>query len=238
VKRALVTGASRGLGLALCEALKVESFAVLAACRRPTRSLQELGVTVIDGVDVASDESTGRLTAALGDQPIDLLICNAGVNLTHKQDLAQLDTDLVRQEFEVNAIGPLRTVRAALPHLGAGSKVCLISTYRPGMGAAKRNYGYQASKMAMNQLAVVLADELAERGVITVVLSPGPMNTDLMNEVLGEGLVRVDRSALQEPRVVARDIIERLAELSPADSGSWMYRTGERLSVPTRIFGH
>jgi NAD(P)-dependent dehydrogenase (short-subunit alcohol dehydrogenase family) len=238
MKRALVTGASRGLGLALCEVLQAESFEVLAACRRPTPSLEGLGVTLIDGIDVASDESIHRLTAALGDQPIDVLICNAGVNLTHKQDLAELDTDLVRQEFEVNAIGPLRTVRAALPHLAAGSKVCLISTYRPGKGAAKRNYGYQASKMAMNQLAVVLADELADRGVITVVLSPGPMDTDLMNEVLGEGLVRVDRRALQEPRVVARDIIQRLAELSPADSGSWMYRTGERLSVPTRIFGH
>jgi NAD(P)-dependent dehydrogenase (short-subunit alcohol dehydrogenase family) len=106
------------------------------------------------------------------------------------------------------------------------------------MGAAKRNYGYQASKMALNQLAIVLADELAERGAITVVLSPGPMDTALMNDVLGAGLVNVGRRSLQDPRDVAGELVERLEQMTAADSGAWLYRTGEPLSVPTRVFGH
>jgi NAD(P)-dependent dehydrogenase (short-subunit alcohol dehydrogenase family) len=236
--RALVTGASRGLGLALCDILSQRGYDVLAACRQTTPELATLRVTAVEQIDLAADAARDRLAAAAGNQRIDLVICNAGTNLTHAQALPELDTSLVLREFEVNAIGPLRTIQAVLPCIGIGSKVCFISTYRPGMGAAKRNYGYQASKMALNQLAIVAADELAERGAITVVLSPGPMDTALMNDALGAGLVSVSRSSLQDPRDVARELVERLEQLTPADSGAWFYRTGEPLSVPTRVFGH
>jgi NAD(P)-dependent dehydrogenase (short-subunit alcohol dehydrogenase family) len=236
--RTLVTGASRGLGLALCTVLAEQSHGVLAVCRKPTAELEALGVRVLDGVDLATEESKERLAPSVGKEPIDLVVCNAGVNVTYAQDLAELDTAQVSYEFEVNAIGPLRTVQAVLPLLREGSKVAFISTYRPGVGAAKRNYGYQASKVALNQLGFVLADELAERGVVTAILSPGPMATDLMHEVLGTGLLTVEPGLLQDPLDVARELLDRIAALTPADSGAWLFRTGEPLTAPTRVFGH
>jgi NAD(P)-dependent dehydrogenase (short-subunit alcohol dehydrogenase family) len=106
------------------------------------------------------------------------------------------------------------------------------------MGAAKRNYGYQASKMALNQIGFVLADELAARGVITVMLSPGPMDTELMRTVLGTGLVTMLPGILQDPLDVARDLLGRLDALTPSDAGAWLYRTGEPLTTPTKVLGH
>jgi NAD(P)-dependent dehydrogenase (short-subunit alcohol dehydrogenase family) len=235
--RALVTGSSRGLGLALCTVLADQGHEVLATCRTATPELEALEVTIIDGVDLAGDVCK-RVRGGAGNDPLDLVVCNAGVNLTHAQAIAELDLDQVREEYEINTVGPLRTIQAALPLLRAGSKIALISTYRPGVGVARRNYGYQASKMATNQIGRILADELADRGILTVMLSPGPMNTELMQSALATGLVSVAPDLLSEPLDVARDLLVRLDSLTPDDSGSWLFRTGEPLIVPTRVFGH
>jgi NAD(P)-dependent dehydrogenase (short-subunit alcohol dehydrogenase family) len=236
--RALVTGASRGLGLALCAELAAQGYDVVATARRMTPELEELGVSVIEGIDVADDAATSRIAEAAGAKPIDVVICNAGINITYAQGIADIDTGALMSEFAVNAVGPLRTIQAILPLLREGSKVALISTYRPGVGLAKRNYGYQASKMAMNQLAYVLADELAERGVMTVVLSPGPMDTDLLREIMDAGHANLKPGQAQEPAAVARDLVARLDELTPESAGSWLFRTGEHLTLPTSVFGH
>jgi NAD(P)-dependent dehydrogenase (short-subunit alcohol dehydrogenase family) len=236
--RALVTGSARGLGLALCTVLAEQGYEVLATCRTATAALEAVGVTVVDGVDLADDDACERIRAGAGNDPLDLVVCNAGVNLTHAQSIAELDLDQVREEYEVNTIGPLRTIQAALPLLHGGSKIALISTYRPGVGVARRNYGYQASKMATNQIGRILADELADRGILTVMLSPGPMDTELMRSALATGLVNVPPDLLQDPLDVARDLLACLDSLTPGDSGSWLFRTGEPLTVPTRVFGH
>src|SRR5205814_215492 len=70
--RALVTGASRGLGLALCRVLAERGDEVLAACRQATPELAQLGVTSIEGIDVAEDGSIRRLGDAVGVGPIEL----------------------------------------------------------------------------------------------------------------------------------------------------------------------
>jgi NAD(P)-dependent dehydrogenase (short-subunit alcohol dehydrogenase family) len=236
--RALVTGASRGLGLALCQALAERGDDVLAACRKSTPALEELGVTVIEGIDVADDAMRDRLAAALDGAPLDVVICNAGMNRSYAQGIEELDPSTLMEEFSTNTVGPLRTVQAVLPALRAGSKVAFISTYRPGVGLAKRNYGYQSSKMAMNQAGYVLADELAARGVATVILSPGPMDTDLLREIIGAGHANLTPDQAQKPRAVADDLLARLDELTLDDAGAWLFRTGERLTLPTAVFGH
>jgi NAD(P)-dependent dehydrogenase (short-subunit alcohol dehydrogenase family) len=236
--RALVTGASRGLGLALCRVLADRGDEVLAACRRATPELARLGVTVIEGIDVAEDASITRLAEAAGAEPIDLVVCNAGINVTYAQGIEEIDTISLMSEFAVNTVGPVRTLQAVLPRLREGSKVALISTYRPGVGLAKRNYGYQSSKMAMNQLGYILADELAERGIVTVILSPGPMDTDLLREIIGAGHANLTPAQAQDPLDVAHDLLAQLDGLTPEDAGSWLFRSGERLTLPTAVFGH
>lgn len=236
--RALVTGSSRGLGLALCSVLAARGYEVLAACRNSTPELEKLGVTVVTGIDVADEDMVARLAQGVGTEPIEIVICNAGVNLTYAQSIAELDTGAMMSEFAVNTIGPVRTLQAVLPLLHDGSKVALISTYRPGVGLARRNYGYQSSKMAMNHLGYIMAEEFAERGVLTVVLSPGPMDTGLMREIMAAGHANLNPAQVQDPAGVARDLVAQLDSLSPAQSGSWLFRTGEPLTLPTAVFGH
>lgn len=236
--RALVTGASRGLGLALCQALAERGDEVLAACRRATPGLQELGVTVIEGIDVSDDAAMRGLAEAAGDGPIDLVICNAGINVTYAQGIGEIDTAALMSEYEVNTIGPIRTIQAVLPMLHDGAKVALISTYRPGVGLAKRNYGYQSSKMAMNQVGYILADELAARGIATVILSPGPMDTELLREIIGAGHANLTPDQAQRPLDVAHDLLTRLDALTIDGAGAWLFRSGEPLTLPTAVFGH
>jgi NAD(P)-dependent dehydrogenase (short-subunit alcohol dehydrogenase family) len=136
---ALVTGASRGLGLELTRVLAARGDDVLAAVRGPSAELDGLGVRVVDGVDVTADDSMDRLGAALGDRPLDVVIANAGVNRSFASDISDLDLDVLQSEFAVNTFGVVRTIKAVLPNLREGSKIAIISTWRPGVGAASRN---------------------------------------------------------------------------------------------------
>jgi len=237
--RALVTGASRGLGLALALQLAERGDEVLATTRGAVPELERPGVEVLEGIDVARDDAARALRDAIGDRSLDVVIANAGVNWSFAAGIEELDVDLLRREFEVNTFGVVRTVQAALPSMGEGGKIAIISTWRPGVGAARRNYGYQMSKVASNQLQFLLADELAERGIATITLSPGPMDTELLRTVIDAGHANLTAAQAQSPEAVARDLLARIDELTAADSGAWRFRTGETLELMTStVRGH
>jgi NAD(P)-dependent dehydrogenase (short-subunit alcohol dehydrogenase family) len=243
--RALVTGASRGLGHGLVTVFAERGDEVVAVCRAPSPELEELArdharVSVLDGVDLADDGAADALRDRLGGAPLDVVVCNAGVNFSYASGIDDLDVAMLRSEFEVNTFGVVRTVQGALPSLREGAKVAFVSTWRPGVGAAKKNYGYQMSKVAMNQFHHLLADELRERGVATLLLSPGPMNTKLLRDVVQSGNANLDLDQAGNPLEVARDLVARIDELSPETSGSWRFRTGEDMGAVPRgpVFGH
>jgi NAD(P)-dependent dehydrogenase (short-subunit alcohol dehydrogenase family) len=238
--RALVTGTSRGLGFALSSVLAERGDEVMAVCRTPTPELEQLGVEVLAGIDLATDEAMASLGRAVGADPIDVVICNAGVNHSFAAGIEDLDLGVLRAEFEVNTFGVVRTVKAVLPNLEKGSKIALISTWRPGVGAASRNYGYQMSKVATNQLSFLLADDLAARGVATILLSPGPMDTELLRNVLDAGHANLRPGQAQEPLEVARDLVGLIDASTSQSSGSWLFRTGESMHeiATSKVFGH
>src|SRR5437868_9876502 len=122
----LVVGANRGIGLALARLLKERGRQVIAACRRPSPELAALGVRVEAEVDVTSDAAVAGLARRLEGQPLSELFCNAGI-LRH-DDLGAGQMDDVREQLEVNALGPLRVVKALRANLGAGSKIALITS--------------------------------------------------------------------------------------------------------------
>jgi NAD(P)-dependent dehydrogenase (short-subunit alcohol dehydrogenase family) len=238
--RVLVTGASRGLGLAFCQKLAERGDDVLAVVRQPNPEIEATGATIIAGIDVADDASVARLAEAVGDEPIDLVIANAGINKTYAQGIAELDLPTLKEEFDVNTFGPIRTIQAVLPRLQPGARIAVISTWRPEVGAARRNYGYQMSKVALNQMQFLLADELAERGISTVVLSPGPMNTKLLREVVEAGHANLTADQAQNPLDVARDLLVHIDALDAETSGRWLFRTGDSMTDRARgpVFGH
>ena len=75
----LITGANRGIGLELCHQYADRGDDVIAVCRSPNADLEQPGITVIDGIDVADDSVIGLLAEKLAGQPIDILLNNAGI---------------------------------------------------------------------------------------------------------------------------------------------------------------
>jgi NAD(P)-dependent dehydrogenase (short-subunit alcohol dehydrogenase family) len=238
--RVLVTGASRGLGLELARVLAARGDDVLAVVRTPTPELSSLDVQVLDGFDVTSDEAMAGLGAAVGAEPIDVVIANAGVNHSFASDIEDLDLDVLQAEFAVNTFGVVRTVKAVLPNLRDGAKIAVISTWRPGVGAASRNYGYQMSKVATNQLSFLLADDLAPRGIATILLSPGPMDTELLRDVVDAGHANLKPGQASDPNEVARDLVGLIDALAFEDSGAWLFRSGQSMHeiASSKVWGH
>jgi len=108
---AIVTGANRGIGLALASLLVERGYAVLGTSRRSAPELAKLGVEVVDGVELTDDAGIAKLVQAVADREVDLLVNNAGILLWQERG-APLDVDGLRRQLEVNAVAPLRVTLA------------------------------------------------------------------------------------------------------------------------------
>lgn len=219
---AVVTGANRGIGLELTRQLAERGDDVMATCRKSSADLDRLGVRVEAGVDVGEDESVSsladRLAARLSGRALDILVNNAGI-LT-RESLDDLDFDRIRQQFEVNALGPLRVTRALLPLLARGSKVAIVTSLMGSMGdnGSGGMYGYRMSKAAVNAAGVSLARDLAARGIAVAILHPGFVRTDMTRGRGGES-----------PSAAAKGMLQRIDELTVDTSGRFVRATGEPL---------
>jgi NAD(P)-dependent dehydrogenase (short-subunit alcohol dehydrogenase family) len=227
--RVAITGASRGLGLGLCEVLAARGDEVVALCRRSTPELDALGVQVVEGIDVRDERAAGKLAALPG---VDAIISNAAVNHTFAQDFADLELDQVAEEYAVNVVGAARAIRALLPGLRPGARILVVSgggLVAPGRVASLGNYGYRMSKAALNAFGFLLAEELRPRGVAVLVVNPGVMDTDMHRSVLAAG--RGNPSPGVSPVDAAREVVARLDELDLASTGSWLNRSGEPIAL-------
>src|SRR5688500_337009 len=216
---ALVTGANRGIGLALVEALLKRGSHVIGACRIASPALAQSGAEVVDGVDVTSEEGVAKLAQAVGDRKLDLLVNNAGILLWGDQ-LSGIDFDGVLKQFEVNALGPLRVTAALRTRLAKGGKVALITSR---MGSIDDNgsggaYGYRMSKAALNMAGKSLAVDLKPAEVAVAILHPGMVKTDMVGE---HGQV--------EPADAAKGLLARIDELTLEKSGGFWHANGQTL---------
>lgn len=219
--RSLVTGANRGIGLALTEALSRRG-PVIATCRHTSPALEALrphGVEVVDGADVTTEAGLARVVEAVGGRTLDLLVQNAGV-LVWGDRLGALDVDGLRRQFEVNAVAPLRLTDALRERLPEGGKVALITSR---MGSVEDNtsggaYGYRMSKAALNMAGKSLAIDLRPRGVAVAILHPGLVRTDMVGD---HGQV--------EPADAAAMLLARIDALTPATSGTFWHANGQVL---------
>jgi len=183
-KTVLITGANRGLGLEFARQYADAGWKVIGTARAPEKAteLRELGVRVMQ-LDVTDAASVANLATALKDQPIDLLINNAGMANRDGMSFETLSFDGVEQVLAVNTIGPMRVTRALLPNLRLGSTKLIVSI-SSGLGSIADNtrggyYGYRESKAALNMFNRSLAANLADEGFTCVVMSPGWVRTDM-----------------------------------------------------------
>lgn len=221
MNRVLITGANRGIGLAMARHYASRGDEVIAVCRRSDRELDRLPVTVVEGIDVTRPEDARRLTGETRDRPLDVLVNNAG--LMSGQRLGGIDEGALEDmlaQFRVNALGPLLVTQALLGSLGEGARVGIV-TSRMGSIAdntSGNSYGYRMSKAAANMAGASLAHDLRERGIAVALLHPGWVRTGMTG---GSGHVDADEAAA--------GLVARLDGLTLADSGGFWHANGERL---------
>jgi NAD(P)-dependent dehydrogenase (short-subunit alcohol dehydrogenase family) len=216
----VVTGANKGIGLALVAELRKRGHSVLAACRTSSPELAKTGAEVVEGVELTTDAGLAALVAAVGPRSIDLLVNNAGILLWGDR-LGELNVEGIRRQFEVNALAPLRLTDALRERLGQGAKVALITSR---MGSIDDNssggaYGYRMSKAALNMAGKSLAVDLRGRGVAVAILHPGMVKTDMTG---GHG------GQVEAPDA-ARDLLARVDALTLETTGGFWHANGQRL---------
>jgi len=182
----LITGANRGIGLALAMFLVNRGDRVIATMRDPFRIPDFLKNAprermVVLGMDVTDDRSVQRAADSVK-EPIDALVNNAGIH--GPRGASALDTDLAlfAEVLAVNTIAPLRVARAFLPQLKQGKNPRIL-TVSSQMGALSGNtqgsMAYRTSKAAVNKAMQCLAADLKPEGVAAIVLHPGWVQTDM-----------------------------------------------------------
>lgn len=199
--RTLITGAGRGLGLEFASQCLDRGDRVYAGVRSPERAeaLRKLGekkpgrlfvfeLDVADPASIASAHATVRRETEF----LDLLINNAGINsrgvpeAQRNVSFGALEPEGMVTMFRVNAIAPVLVAQQFVDLLekGNGPRILNISSW---LGSIEKkqsggNYGYCASKAALNMLGRTLAFDLKQRGIITLMFNPGWVKTDMGGE--------------------------------------------------------
>ena len=213
----LITGTNKGIGYQLAKQLAARGDNVIAVCRTASPELAALNVQVIENVDVGDASSVAALKANLDGRDIDVLVNNAGI--LRGDAFGAIDYDVMLEQYRVNTLGPLRVTEALVDNLTPNAKVAIVSS-RVGSiedNGSGGNYGYRASKTAVNQVGMNLKHELLPRGIAVGILHPGLVATDMTG---GRGI---------SPEDSARGLIARIDELSLENSGGFWHAEGYEL---------
>jgi NAD(P)-dependent dehydrogenase (short-subunit alcohol dehydrogenase family) len=239
MRRVVVTGANRGLGLELTRQLAAAGDAVVATARHP-KTADELNklastsggrVTVVR-LDVGGDPSEVHAAGLeIGERfdAVDLLVNNAAIwtapempDRASSGPLPDLRAEAVLEVLRINAIGPLLVTQVLAPRLAAAGRAVVVnlsswlgSIEGATSQGARGNLAYGMSKAALNMLTRRLSAELAGQGTIVISMSPGWVATDMGGP-----------SAPLEPPESVKGMLTVLDALTPAQSGSFLDHAG------------
>lgn len=226
----LITGANRGIGLALTRAFVAHGDTVIAAQRAAEASgelaalQKESGHVDLLTLDVTREECVTKAAAALKGTPIDILVNNAAVLNSYGgiEDRAH-DEAAWRNVLMTNVAGGYLVAAHFLPNLKAAKQARLIfitsgmsSLSEPGGGA----YPYRASKAAVNSLTRNLALDLKGDGISVAAFDPGWVRTDMGG---ADASISVETSAA--------GLLKRILALGPATTGAIETYAGEKVAL-------
>lgn len=223
MKTAVVTGASRGLGLTLTLGLARRGWTVWAAARQPGAGLPRDPVGGVQPValDLTDSASIDSLPDRIATPSLDLLLNCAGLMGAREPSEHTNDIDPWPEIFQVNVIGTMRLTLALLPLLAKGERKVVSLTSRLGSIAESDggSTGYRASKAALNAAMRSLSLEPAGKGFVIALVTPGWVRTDMggMEAPVGP----VERTEA---------LIELLPRLGPAESGRFFNFDGSGIA--------
>jgi NAD(P)-dependent dehydrogenase (short-subunit alcohol dehydrogenase family) len=204
---AIVTGASKGIGLAITKALVSEGVVVVAGARDPSAELDGLaasGAVKYVRVDLSEPDGPAHLVdAAAGRGRLDILINNVGAATPRLDGFTAVTDEQWSTSYTLNLMAAVRTTRAALPMMlaqGTGSIVstCSVNAFLPDPAVMD----YSAAKAALRSFCKSLSKELGPSGIRVNTVSPGPVSTDLWLGADGVA-ARVAASQGRDPGAVA-----------------------------------
>ncbi len=220
----LITGANRGVGLEFTRSFAADGWRVHACARNVEKAKKLRGVAgevISHKLDVTNGLKVASLARELAEEPLDLLINNAGV-YGPRTGFGETDYDEWLDVLQVNTLAPLRVVErfVGLLERGEGGTVVNISSI---MGSIASNnsgggYIYRSSKAALNMVTKSLANDLAGRGITVVSFHPGWVKTDMG----GSGADITAAESVAGMRQV-------IAGLTPADNGHFFNYDGKPL---------
>ena len=168
----VITGANRGIGQALANRYRAQGHSVTGTARDDSAQV---------ALDVTDPAQHTAMAESLKDQPIDLLVCNAGVYLDKGHGIDGYPAEMWAQSFATNVTGVFLTVQSLLPNLRAGQgKIAIISSQMASHTRAPGgSYIYRASKAAALNLGRNLATDLKADGIAVGIYHPGWVQTDM-----------------------------------------------------------
>ena len=209
---ALITGTGRGLGKELARQYAAEGWKVIGTERRPQAAYR---------LDVTNRKDLSRLAKRLKGEPIDLLLCNAGIYGPRGMQLGRLDYEAWMEVLRVNLLGPAALIEALADNVAASErKLVAVMSSRLGSiaEASGSSFLYATSKAGLNALAKGLSVTLAGRSIIVVALSPGWVRTDMGGD-----------NAPLTPEQSVRGLRKVIAGLSKTDSGKFLSHDGTEI---------
>ena len=227
----LITGANRGIGLAITELALKRGDKVFATCRDPSSAKDLIALQerysdkcIILSLNVVDEISLRDAALDLKDY-IDLLVCNAGVQNGYGGMLGPENTmDAFRDVLMTNIASPFFTTRYFLPHLRkskSGGKVAVISSLMGSQTHTAANaYAYRASKAGANNITLTLSHELRDEGIAVAAFHPGWVRTDM-------GGPNGDISAHES----AASLLQRFDELTLTDTGAFINYNADKLPL-------
>lgn len=225
-ERALITGANRGIGLALVEEALARGIHVVACCREPERATElnalmraRDGHLQVAPLEVTNAVQVQRLAAQVQGEGLDYVLANAGVYGPKGLALDELEASVWTEVMRINTIAPIELLRAMVPALEAGQRKVFVAMSSKmgsiGDNASGGSYVYRSSKAALNAAVRSAALDLRERGLTVVPVHPGWVQTEMGGP-----------SALITTAECARTLWDLFQGLTLEHSGRFLERDG------------
>ena len=233
----LVTGANRGIGLELARNYAERGWTVIATARKLEKAdaLNAIAAShdnvTVEQMDLLDLEGIDALAARLKDVPIDVLLNNAAMlGEPNDQNLGNLDYDLMKRVLNVNVIGTMKMVETFIPQVEKSNQKKIVAiTSTQGSITTLRSPGlvfYNTSKTALNMVMKSNSRALKNQGITVALVSPGAVDTDMMNLALDRAGVSFK---LLTPQASAEAVINVIDQYGLDLTGTFMSHTGTEI---------